>query len=180
MRKVTFILIISAFANLLGAQELTYEQVGALTDERTVAILQTTDSVLVYEPGCNGCYWIGQDECNCQRTNYLIWTQNSSCKIQKIDCCGVHELGELDIKIWNSFVASSKPILKSEFRAEYSINHYFFENLNFVTRGSSTQIEIRDYYFSNSVADSTWNMSVPAKIFVNELSNAVTKWEKAN
>ena len=180
MRIVIFTLVLSAFAELLVAQELTYEQVGTLTDERTAAILQTTDSLLVYEPGCNGCYWTGGDECNCQRTNYLIWIQNSNCKIQKIDCCGAHELGELDIKIWNSFMASCEPILKSEFRVEYSINHYFFENLNLVTRDSSTQIEIRDYYFSNSVADSTWNMSVPAKIFVNELSNAVTEWEKAN
>lgn len=180
MKKVILLFFISTFANFLRAQELTYEQVGTLTEERTAEILQNSDSLLVYEPGCNGCYWTGDDECNCQRTIYLIWMKESNCKIQKVDCCGVHKLGQVDSTVWNTFCSSVEQIFNTEFKVEYSINHYFFESLNLVTGDSSTQIEIRDYYFSNSAADSTWNMNTPAKVFANELSAIVTNWEESN
>ncbi|MEQ9423314.1 MAG: hypothetical protein RJQ09_02770 [Cyclobacteriaceae bacterium] len=163
------------------AQELSYSKVSDLVEERAAGLLQFTDSVLMYESGCLGCFIILEEdqEFQCQLTINLIWNDQGNCKIQKIDCDGIHTFGQLDFDTWEAFTSSAENILNSKFKVKYMWSHFGFEALTLLTKGSKTQIEVRDYYFFDSEPDSTWNRNTPAKIYIDQLGSAIHQWEES-
>jgi hypothetical protein len=170
MKKIFLINIFVLLAFLTNGQNLIQEQVDSVTNSRIAQLLEEQDSILLHESGCIGCYIISDDDCNCEQYNHLYWKESTESYIQRIDCCGVHEISALDRDIWNKFELNVADILNSKFNTEHYVIHHDYDYITLATQDTILTIKIRDFYFNSNEADSASNMNQPAKIFLDYLT----------
>ena len=169
LRKFLLLLMLFLLSGKFYAQEQTFRQVDSLAFSYVKDLINNsaTDKILIYKTGCIGCEVIG--DCSCDfgslRT-FLIWKETDHSYVKELNCCEATDKKQTHIRdIWNELETKEKQIFNSQFKSDFSLSHYEFQELILVKKDSTFKVEMADYFFAADNKHQKQNFIQPARKF---------------